>query len=307
MLVCGIFRNFADQIVFIDEMNKITKFPSALISGDYTASSLVLDGGSIIDQCIVTAGERGTFFLEQHLLYVVLGGSVKLTCGRQSWTVGKNQMILLRKAHSVTYEKQGSPETGLFESQLFAINDELLKDFLTTQQIAIPQMTEELGAQVSPMSERLVAYCWSLSPYFNDPSQVNPGLLRLKVMELLYNVMDCSKNIFRQMLQLRQPVKVDVHRVVEDNYTSPISLEELAYLSGRSLSSFKRDFQSIYGEPPAKWIREKRLSRAQQMLQSTQLSVADVAYSLGFENPTHFSRIFKQQFGYSPSTQMQRA
>ena len=288
-------------------MNKITKFPSALISGDCTTSSLVLDGGSIIDQCIVTAGERGTFFLEQHLLYVVLGGSVKLTCGRQSWTVGKNQMILLRKAHSVTYEKQGSPETGLFESQLFAINDELLKDFLTTQKVNIPQMTEELGAQVSPMSERLVAYCWSLSPYFNDPSQVNPGLLRLKVMELLYNVMDCSKNIFRQMLQLRQPVKVDVHRVVEDNYTSPISLEELAYLSGRSLSSFKRDFQSIYGEPPAKWIRERRLSRAQQMLQSTQLSVADVAYSLGFENPTHFSRIFKQQFGYSPSTQIQRA
>ena len=288
-------------------MNKMTKFPSALISGDCTTSSLVLDGGSIIDQCIVTAGERGTFFLEQHLLYVVLGGSVKLTCGRQSWTVGKNQMILLRKAHSVTYEKQGSPETGLFESQLFAINDELLKDFLTTQKVNIPQMTEELGAQVSPMSEQLVAYCWSLSPYFNDPSQVNPGLLRLKVMELLYNVMDCSKNIFRQMLQLRQPVKVDVHRVVEDNYTSPISLEELAYLSGRSLSSFKRDFQSIYGEPPAKWIREKRLSRAQQMLQSTQLSVADVAYSLGFENPTHFSRIFKQQFGYSPSTQIQRA
>ena len=242
-MVCKIFTNFADQIVC---MTKITKFPSALISGDCTTSSLRLDGGSIIDQCIVTAGERGTFFLEQHLLYVVLGGSVKLTCGRQSWTVGKNEMILLRKAHSVSYEKHGSPETGLFESQLFAINDELLKDFLTSQQVNIPSMTEEYGAQVSPMSDRLVAYCWSLAPYFNDPSQINPGLLRLKVMELLFNVMDCSKNIFRQMLQLRQPVKVDVHRVVEENYTSPISLEELAYLSGRSLSSFKRDFQSIY-------------------------------------------------------------
>ena len=67
------------------------------------------EGGSIIDQCIVTAGESGTFFLEQHLLYVVLGGRVKLTCGRQSWTVGKNQMILLRKAHCVSYEKKGSP------------------------------------------------------------------------------------------------------------------------------------------------------------------------------------------------------
>ena len=283
-------------------MDKTTKFPSALIRGDCTTSSLRLDGGSIIDQCIVTAGESGTFFLEQHLLYVVLGGSVKLTCGRQSWTVAKNEMILLRKAHSVSYEKKGSTETGLFESQLFAINDELLKDFLTTQQVNVPPMTEEFGAQVSPMSDRLVAPCWSLAPYLNDSLQVSPGLLRLKVMELLYNVMDCSKNIFRQMLQLRQPVKVDIRRVVEENYTSPISIEELAYLSGRSLSSFKRDFQSIYGVSPAKWIREKRLSKARQMLLSSHMSVADVAYSLGFENPTHFSRIFKQQYGASPST-----
>ena len=119
-LVCKIFTNFADNIVCMD---KTTKFPSALIRGDCTTSSLRLDGGSIIDQCIVTAGESGTFFLEQHLLYVVLGGSVKLTCGRQSWTVGKNEMILLRKAHSVSYEKKGSTEMGLFESQLFAIND----------------------------------------------------------------------------------------------------------------------------------------------------------------------------------------
>jgi len=88
---------------------------------------------------------------------------------------------------------------------------------------------------------------------------------------------------------------------VEDNYTSPISLEELAYLSGRSLFSFKRDFQQIYGSTPARWIREKRLAKARQMLQSSQMSVADVAYSLGFENPTHFSRIFKQQYGIPPS------
>lgn len=52
----------------------------------------------------MTAGERGTFFLEQHLLYVVLGGSVKLTSGRQSWTVRKNEMILLRRAQSLGFE-----------------------------------------------------------------------------------------------------------------------------------------------------------------------------------------------------------
>ncbi|MBR1882102.1 MAG: AraC family transcriptional regulator [Muribaculaceae bacterium] len=280
---------------------KTLKFPTALVTGDCTTSSLTLDGGSIIDQCIVTAGERGTFFLEQHLLYVVLGGEVTLTCGRQQWTVRKNEMILLRKSQAVTYEKRGGEDNGLFESQLFAINDELLVDFLTSQNVQVPTMTEELGTQISPMSDKLVAYCWGLSPYFNDPSQINPGLLRLKVMEMLYLVMDCSKNIFRQMLQLRQPVKTDIRRVVEDNYTSPVSIEDLAYLSGRSLSSFKRDFQQVYGCAPASWIRERRLSKAKEMLSVAAMSVADVCYSLGFENPTHFSRIFKQRFGFAPS------
>ena len=282
-------------------MTKQTKFPSALISGDCATSSLVLDGGSIIDQCIVTAGERGTFFLEQHLLYVVLEGSVRLTNGWQEWIVGKNQMLLLRRAQSIGYEKTGAEETGVFESLLFGINDDILKDFLTSQQVHISYSTEELHPQVSSMSSQLVAYCHSLTPYFVNPSQVNPALLRLKVMELLFNVIDCSKNIFRQILQLRSPVRADIHRVVEEHYTSPLSLKELAYLSGRSISSFKRDFQSIYGESPAKWIREKRLSKAYQMLQSSQMSVSDVAYSLGFENTSHFSRIFKQRYGTSPS------
>lgn len=273
-----------------------------MVSGDYAATSLVLDGGSVIDQCIATAGEKGTFFLEQHLLYVVLGGSVTLTCGKQVCTVRKNEMVLLRRAHSVTYEKQGDPKTGMFESLLFAITDDLISDFLTSQHIEVPQMTEEIASRVSSMSDRLVSYCWSLSPYFSNPSQNKPGLLRLKVMELLYIVMECSKNIFLQMLQLRNPVRTDIHRVVEENYTSPITLKEMAYLSGRSLSSFKRDFQDIYNTTPAKWIREKRLSKARQMLQTSNMSVADVAYNLGFENPTHFSRIFKQHYGVSPSS-----
>lgn len=104
-------------------MSRIIKFPTAMVTGDYTASSLVLDGGSVIDQCIATAGDKGTFFLEQHLLYVVLSGEVRLTCGKQTCTVCKNEMVLLRRAHSVSYEKRGDAQTGLFESLLFAITD----------------------------------------------------------------------------------------------------------------------------------------------------------------------------------------
>ena len=132
-------------------MNKIIKFPNALISGDGTTVSLSLDNGTIIDQCIQVAGETGTFFLEQHLLYVVLGGKVILTYGKQKYVVNKNEMILLRKYSSVNYEKFGNRKTGLFESILFAIKDELIKDFLTTQNIKISKTNKEINVKASPM------------------------------------------------------------------------------------------------------------------------------------------------------------
>lgn len=130
---------------------------------------------------------------------------------------------------------------------------------------------------------------------------MNPGLLKLKIMELLYDVAECSKNMFRQILQLRRPVRVDIRQVVEQYYATPVTLPELAFLSGRSLSSFKRDFQQTYNESPAQWIRNKRLELAKQMLQQTAIPVTEICYSIGFENVSHFSRIFKDHYGFPPT------
>jgi len=120
-------------------------------------------------------------------------------------------------------------------------------------------------------------------------------------MELLYGISECSKNMFQQVLQLRHPVRADIRQVVEQHYATPVTLPELAYLSGRSLSSFKRDFQLIYNMPPAQWIRTKRLEKAKEMLQKTLLPVTEICYSMGFENISHFSRIFKDHYGQSPT------
>lgn len=283
-------------------MTKYIKVPTALVSGDCTTSSLKLDGGSVIESCIHSMGAEGTMFLEEHLLMMVLDGTATLSYGKQTYIVHKNEMILLKKATSVHYEKEGNPENAdIFDSLMFCLKDELLKEFLTLQNVSIPHMTEEIKNTVNPMNDCLIAFARSLKPYFNNPTSVNPGLLRLKIMEMLYDVSACSKNMFRQILLLRQPVRTDIRQVVEQHYASPVTLPELAYLSGRSLSSFKRDFQNTYNAPPAQWIREHRLSKAKEMLQNTNLSVSDVCYSLGFENPTHFSRIFKEQYGISPS------
>lgn len=284
-------------------MKKYIKVPTALVTGDCATSSLKLDGGSVIESCIHSMGANGTMFLEEHLLMLVLDGTATLCYGKQTSVVHKNEMILLKKATSVYYEKEGNPENkGIFYSLMFCLNDEILKEFLAMQNVSIPPVSEEIKNMAHPMDECLIAFAYSIKPYFNDPGSINPGLLRLKVMEMLYNVSAGNKNIFHQILQLRQPVRADIRQIVEQHYASPVTLPELAYLSGRSLSSFKRDFQNIYNMPPAQWIREHRLRKAKEMLQNTKLPVSEVCYSLGFENPTHFSRIFKEQYGVPPSS-----
>ncbi|NML69144.1 helix-turn-helix transcriptional regulator [Chryseobacterium sp. RP-3-3] len=262
----------------------------------------MLDGCSIIEQCIHSTEVKGTMYLEQHLLLIVLEGSVVLTYGKQEYTLGKNDMILLKKATAVKYHKFGNAENdNIYDSFMFSIKDDLLKSFLSTSEIKVSKPEGEIKTGVYPMNECLVAFAHSMKPYFFDHSVVHPGQLRLKIMELLYDVAECNRNMFLQILQLHEPVRTDIRNVVEHHYASPVSISELAYLSGRSLSSFKRDFQNIYNVAPATWIREKRLEKAKDMLETTALSVSDVCYSLGFENVSHFSRIYKEFHGQAPS------
>ena len=78
-------------------------------------------------------------------------------------------------------------------------------------------------------------------------------------------------------------------------------LAELATLSGQSLSSFKREFQKIYNDTPANFIRTKRLQEAQKLLQISTLSISEIGYQVGFKDLSHFSKVFKKHIGISPA------
>lgn len=78
-------------------------------------------------------------------------------------------------------------------------------------------------------------------------------------------------------------------------------MEEFANYTGRSLATFKRDFARISDVTPQKWLNEKRLVRAEEMLRKGKATIKDVYYLVGFKNRSHFSTIFKKRFGMPPS------
>jgi AraC-like DNA-binding protein len=87
---------------------------------------------------------------------------------------------------------------------------------------------------------------------------------------------------------------------METNYPYNLGIEAYARLTNRSVSSFKRDFQSIFKTTPGRWLIEKKINHAKKLLLERDDSIASIAFDSGFESTPHFSRVFKQKTGITP-------
>lgn len=87
---------------------------------------------------------------------------------------------------------------------------------------------------------------------------------------------------------------------VADNLAAAIRLEELADLAGMSAFHFARSFREVTGRPPHRYVVEIRMARARELLTTSSLSVNEIAWRVGYANPSHFSKQFKRAFGITP-------
>jgi signal transduction histidine kinase/ligand-binding sensor domain-containing protein/DNA-binding response OmpR family regulator len=89
---------------------------------------------------------------------------------------------------------------------------------------------------------------------------------------------------------------------VENNIASPeFSVEDLSRELGISRAHFYKKIIALTGKSPLEFIRTIRLQQAAQLLEKSQLTVAEVAYRVGFNNPKYFARYFKEQYDVLPS------
>ncbi len=89
-------------------------------------------------------------------------------------------------------------------------------------------------------------------------------------------------------------------KYIHDHFTKPISNETLAALEHLCISQYIDRFRSCTGTTPRAYVIELRLQSACDLLHTSDLSVAQIAQSVGYDDPHYFSRIFKQHRGVSP-------
>jgi len=141
----------------------------------------------------------------------------------------------------------------------------------------------------------------SLQPYFKLGDTLPADIASFKIEEAIRVLRAIDKSVDHLLGQFEEPGKVDLVEFMEKNYMFNLPLEKFGYLTGRSLTTFKKDFEKVFNTTPGKWLTQKRLALAHYQIGEKKRKPADVYIDVGFENLSHFSFAFKKMFGYNPT------
>lgn len=124
---------------------------------------------------------------------------------------------------------------------------------------------------------------------------------QIKLNELVYLILTGEDNcIKRKLLRAVDTTSGQFVNIIYENIFNDISIEKLAELTNRSLTSFKKEFRRIFNSSPHHWIIEQRLDRAKVLLSVTSYTVSEIGAECGFSNISHFIKLFKQRHQHTP-------
>lgn len=179
-----------------------------------------------------------------------------------------------------------------------------IKKDARTSHIPVVLLTAMAGEEA-----QLEGYQLGVQDYITKPFTFE--ILASRIRNLLAQQKQLRKNFQRQVevnpsevtiTPLDEQFMKDALQCVEKHLSSPgFTVEEMSRELHMSRVVLYRKLVSLTGETPIEFIRTIRLKRAAQLLGKSQLTVAEVAYQVGFNNPKIFSRYFKEQFGMLPS------
>jgi AraC family transcriptional regulator, exoenzyme S synthesis regulatory protein ExsA len=151
-------------------------------------------------------------------------------------------------------------------------------------------------------SDPIRLFTENLLKLYKEGSSMHNSITRAKLFELLHLLSISSKGeeFIRAILSLKNQEKRSIREFMLANFSKPLTVEDYAYLTGRSLSTFVRDFKRLFHISPKQWLMDQRLEKARKLLSINNTSVSDVAYDSGYENISHFIKAFHKKFNISP-------
>lgn len=268
----------------------------SLKSGNAQQHSHYIDTG-FIHSCYSKLTRSSEDFIQDHMIGYIISGEMTVIDGNNFTTYKKGSLLFYRKNQLAKFIKR--PINGEdFESISLLLDKEFLLGYAQENNIETSDVVQQNNVLAEVKNNAVIKGL--LISLKDDGLLLLNNYDRIK-SEIVTNLCKNHKELRTILFEHSQPGKIPLKPFMNRNYRYNVPINKLAYMTGRSLATFKRDFEKIFDTSPSKWIYKKRLEEAYYLLKHKNKKPVDIYLDIGFESLSHFSYSFKHFFGVNPS------
>nr|WP_322626239.1 AraC family transcriptional regulator [uncultured Flavobacterium sp.] len=258
-----------------------------------------IDG--IIYSCYTRLSREGENFIPFHVFNYIESGTLRINDGKTEYVLNAGDCAFYVRNRLAKFSKVPAIDGTEYKSLSIRIDSNVLRDLKSTYKDSLEKPVTDDAIIKLDSNPLYTGYAQSLIAYLNSGAPITDALKQLKVHEIALLLLQSKPELAGILLDISEPGKIDLKDFMQRNFRFNVPLERFAYLTGRSLSTFKRDFEKLYGTTPSRWLQQKRLDEALYLITQKGEKVSDVYIDVGFENLSHFSFAFKKAFGKAPT------
>lgn len=225
----------------------------------------VLDCSNVFIANYFTNDQECTHTNTEHTLIYLCSGVLEITDHGKISTLHAGDCAFMRRDNRMTLQKRIIDGTS-YRSRVLKFTRKFLQEFYQNiDKSTLPEKSKRDTKSLRilpPDRPDIKSLFESVIPYFEAGVQPSNDLLKLKMIEGLYVLLNTDKNLYASLFDFTEPWKIDLLSYMNENYMLELSMEELARYTERSLATFKRDFKRVSELTPQKWLIKRRLETA---------------------------------------------
>lgn len=237
--------------------------------------------------------------LTKNVISIILEGKKKLIKDQSVEEVEVGKGVCIQAGHCLMQEK--SANSNKYRSLLLFFDDAVLQSLANDYKLGfMHDPTSEPTRQVIFRRNSVINNVVDNALKNNLPKDEEE--VKHIVKEILISLYNENKELMTPFFAtvLRKNRELRFKQFVEKHAYSNLNLDEMAFLCGMSLSTFKRRFKLKYGTTPGKWFQLKRLERAKELIETHGMKASDIFAEFGYENLSNFSAALKNTLGIGP-------
>ena len=249
-----------------------------------------------------TRSANNKSIIHQNMVDIIIAGKKTIIGSYNITSLDAGEIMILSKGSSLI--SQALPQQGLFHNLAIYFTNEVLADFWIKYTSGSNGKLKENAKQpfITYHQDVFIRnFVNSVLLLLELPAKLSDQLKLLKLEELLLYLFQTNPEKLQSLSMIAKDNEDMRFRIAaESHITTPISVNELAFLCNTSLSTFKRKFLNIYGTSPQRWLTRQKMHLAANLLKHPQERPGSVYAQVGYVNQSSFILAFKKEYGITP-------